>query len=172
MNVTSIINRQMSRSPGAVRAQRTGLATMGVFTGAWSVLGLVSGVLPLQITSCALISAAIYFLIRSARVEAKVRTRQAGPDGSRQLPPPSDSRFVVAVVAEAVAIAVAMVLMLQLHLPQYVVPLVAVIVGAHFFIFIRPGDRTVHIIAGTAGIVVGLTGIVLIAGAEHEEPAR
>jgi hypothetical protein len=36
MNVTSTIDRQIPWSPGAVRAQRTGLVTMGVFTGAWS----------------------------------------------------------------------------------------------------------------------------------------
>lgn len=46
--------------------------------------------------------------------------------------------------------------------------MVAVIVGAHFFVFIRPGDRAVHLIAGSAGIVVGLAGIALIASATLE----
>ncbi len=59
-------------------------------------------------------------------------------------------------------------LQLHLHLHLYVVPLVAVIVGAHFFIFIRAGDRTVHIIAGIAGVAVGLLGIALIAGGSVE----
>jgi hypothetical protein len=168
MNVPSIIDRQMPWSPGAVRAQRTGLVTMGIFTGAWSILGLVSGVLPLQITSCALVAAALYFLIRSARAGSTAGRDVAVPQRGRQLSTPSDRRFVVAVVAETVVITAAVLLMLQLKLPQYVVPLVAVIVGAHFFIFIRPGDRAVHLIAGTAGVVVGLAGIALIASATIE----
>jgi hypothetical protein len=72
---------------------------------------------------------------------------------------------VIAVVAETVAIVAMVFVMLQLHLPQYVVPLVAVIVGAHFFIFIRPSDRVVHLIAGIAGVAIGLFGVALIAGA-------
>lgn len=154
-----------------MRAQRTGLVSMGVFTGAWSMLGLVSGVLPLQITSCALIVAAIYFVIRSirsTRADARAQTDRRGSERGPRLPAPSDSRFVVAVAAESVAIAVTVIVMLRLHLPQYVVPLVALIVGTHFFIFIRPGDRVVHVIAGTAGVIVGLAGIALIAAAVLE----
>lgn len=89
MNVTSIIDRQMPWSPGAVRAQRTGLVTMGVFTGAWSILGLVSGVLPLQITSCTLVAAALYFFIRSTRAGSTAGTAVAGPQRGRQLSTPT-----------------------------------------------------------------------------------
>lgn len=165
MNSASILNRQMPRSPGAVRAQRSGLLTMAVFTGAWSVLGIVSGALPLQITAVVLIVAALYFVIRSTRVGASARIDGIRRRKASQAPAPSDSRFVIAVVAETVVIVAMVFVMLQLHLPQYVVPLVAVIVGAHFFIFIRPGDRVVHLIAGIAGVVVGLLGVALIAGA-------
>lgn len=75
---------------------------------------------------------------------------------------------MVAVVAETVVIAVMILVMLQLRMPQYVVPLVAVIVGTHFFLFVRPGDRAVHIIAGVAGVVIGLAGITLVAGGSVE----
>ena len=112
-----------------------------------------------------LIAAAIYFLIRSIRVDASARKPRSGPELGSQLPTPSDTRFVIAVVAETVVIAGMVFLMLQLRLPQYVVPLVAVIVDAHFFIFIRPGDRAVHLIAST---VVVLVSIVLIADAAPE----
>lgn len=165
MKSTSILNRQMPRSPGAVRAQRSGLLTMAVFTGAWSILGLVSGVLPLQITAAILIVAALYFLIRSTRVEVFDQTDRIRPRQAGQQPAPSDSRFVIAVVAETVVTIAMVFVMLRLHLPQYVVPLVAVIVGAHFFIFIRPGDRAVHLIASIAGDTIGLLGVALIADA-------
>ena len=164
----SILNRQMPRSPGAIRAQRSGLLTMAVFTSAWSILGLVSRVLPLQITAGVLIVAALYFLIRITRVGASAQADRIQPRQASQAPVPSDSRFVIAVVAETVAIGAMVVVMLQLHLPQYAVPLVAVIVGAHFFIFIRPGDRVVHLIAGIAGVAVGLLGVALTAGAMLE----
>ena len=75
---------------------------------------------------------------------------------------------MIAVVAETVAIVAMVVVMLQLHLPQYVVPRVAVIVGAHFFIFIRRGDHVVHLIAGIAGVAVGLLGVALTASAMLE----
>ena len=166
MKFTSVLSRQMPRSPGAVRAQRSGLVTMAVFTAAWSMLGLFSGVLPLQIASCVLIGTAVYFLVRCARAGAPDgggSTGTASGKGAR-LPAPSDSRFMVAVIAETVAIVATVFIMLALRLPQYVVPLVAVIVGAHFFIFIRPGDRTVHIVAGSSGVAVGLAAILLIAG--------
>jgi F0F1-type ATP synthase membrane subunit c/vacuolar-type H+-ATPase subunit K len=165
MNRAFVLNRQMPRSPGAIRAQRSGLLTMAVFTGAWSILGLVSGVLLLQITAGVLIVAALYFLIRSTRVGASARAARIQPRQASQAPLPSDSRFVIAVVVETVAIAAMVFVMLHLHLPQYVVPLVAVIVGGHFFIFIRPGDRVVHLIAGIVGVAVGLLGVALIGGA-------
>ena len=136
---------------------------MAVFTGAWSMLGVASGVLALQIAAWALIVAAVYFFIRSTRAGAPSPVGKTDPAPRARLSAPSDSRFVVAVIAEAVAIVATVFTMLTLHLPQYVVPLVAVIVGAHFFIFIRPGDRTVHVIAGSAGVAVGLAGIALIA---------
>ncbi|MDJ0311815.1 hypothetical protein [Arthrobacter sp. H35-D1] len=165
MNVTSVLSRQITRSPGAVRARRSGLVTMAVFTGAWSMLGLASGVLALQIAAWVLIVAAVYFFIRSTRAGAPSPAGKTdpAPSNSARLSAPSDSRFVVAVIAETVAIVATVFILLTLHLPQYVVPLVAVIVGAHFFIFIRPGDRTVHVIAGSAGVAVGLAGIALIA---------
>lgn len=141
---------------------------MGVFTGAWSILGLVWAVLPLQITSYALVAAALYFLIRGTQAGSTAGRDVAGPHRGRQLSTPSDSRFVVAVVTETVVITAMVLLMLQLKLPRHVVPLLAVIVGAHFFIFIRPGNRAVHLIAGTAGVVVGLAGIALIASATME----
>lgn len=137
---------------------------MGFFTGAWSLLGFASGVLPLQVASCVLIAAAVFFVIGSTLVGSSTATTRIAPARSAIGPAPSDSRFVVAVIAETVVIVAMVLLMLQLHLPQYVVPLVAVIVGAHFFVFIRPGDRAVHVVAGIAGVVVGLTGIALIAG--------
>ena len=137
---------------------------MAMFTGAWSMLGLVSGVLPLQITAGVLIVAALYFLIRSTMVGAPARADRIQPRQASHAPVPSDSRFVIAVVAETVAIVAMVFVMLQLHLPQYIVPLGAVIVGAHFFIFIRPGDRVMHLIAGIAGVAVGLLGVVLIVG--------
>ena len=130
MNSASILNRQMPRSPGAIRAQRSGLLTMAVFTSAWSILGLVSRVLPLQITAGVLIVAALYFLIRRTRVGASAQADRIQPRQASQAPVPSDSRFVIAVVAETVAIGAMVVVLLQLHLPQYAVLLVAVIVGA------------------------------------------
>lgn len=164
MDIASILNRRTLRSPRAIRAQRLGLRTMAMFTGAWSMLGLVSGVLPLQITAGVLIVAALYFLIRSTMVGAPARADRIQPRQASHAPVPSDSRFVIAVVAETVAIVAMVFVMLQLHLPQYIVPLGAVIVGAHFFIFIRPGDRVMHLIAGIAGVAVGLLGVVLIVG--------
>lgn len=165
MNFTPVLSRQILRSPGAVRAQRSGLVAMAFFTGLWSMLGLASGVPALQITACVLIVAAVYFLLGSMRAGASARAGRTGPESAQRarLAAPSDSRFVVAVIAETVAIAVAVFVLLSLELQQYVVPLVAVIVGAHFFIFVRPGDRAVHIIAGSAGVAVGLAGISLIA---------
>lgn len=109
MNVTSVLSRQIARSPGAVRARRSGLVTMAVFTGAWSMLGLASGVLALQVTACVLIVAAVFFLIGSTRSGASARAGKTGPESApiARLPAPSDSRFVVAVIAETVAIAAA-----------------------------------------------------------------
>lgn len=128
---------------------------MGFFTGAWSLLAWPSGVLGLRIAAGALIVAALYFLYRSTRVGSIELAGRADPAQDPARSAPSNSRFMLAVIAETIVIVIMVIIMLQLHAPQYVIPLVAVIVGAHFFIFIRAGDRAVHIIAGTAGVVVG-----------------
>lgn len=51
---------------------------MGFFTAASSMLGFASRVLPLQLTSCVLIAAAICILIGSARVGRTATPRQFG----------------------------------------------------------------------------------------------
>ena len=153
----------MPNSPGTLRARRVGLMTMGVFTALWAVLGLVSGLPVLQAVAVAQILSAVVLLVCSARVAAPPQASPAGSHNEAARPAPSDPRFVIAVASEVVAIVIAVIVLLAVRLPQFVVPSVAVIVGAHFFFFVRRGDRWVHVVAGVAGIGVGLLGIALIA---------
>lgn len=71
--------------------------------------------------------------------------------------------FLVATAAEAVLIFGAMVLLWRADATDYIVPVVALIVAAHFFVYRWAQPFSLHIATGVIGVCGSLLAIILLA---------
>ena len=153
----------MTSPPARVLAFGTasGLVLMSIFTvactantfaawppaAAWTVFGLA-------------VAAAVYFLTTAVRV---LRLRRDLPVESSPGAPVSGRAFGLVFAAEGVAIWLAALVLNNLGKQEHVVPVIALIVGLHFYPMARIFRRTIDLYLATWTCVVAVAGIVVLA---------
>ena len=149
----------------AVRATTTGATVMFFFGAIWLTLGLYAGrpspismrvgLLLAGIVLAAGIGMMVMRLARQSPSTAIPSVEQAAVSREK------GRRFGWISAIEGGAIFLIIVLLNVAHRPQYIAPLIAVIVGLHFFPLAGLFGRPVYYVTGLLGCAIGTTGLLI-----------
>lgn len=158
---------------GAVAGIGGGLGLMSVFTVAWAAntLGAWPGAVGWTVTAVGSLLAASFVAaaVRLVRHARRVRTgagttgAPVGSVGSVAGKRPSGRAFGAVFAAEAVAIVVAVNVLQALGLTVYSLPVIALVVGLHFYPMARIFDRRIDTVTATCLSLIAVAGIVVLA---------
>ncbi len=150
-------------SPAALRGRRAAMLAFAAFGAWWATSALrpvpwlfrSAGYLIAAVITVALVAASLS-LFRYSRRVTLVMNASTSPGRSTW------PVFTVVVIAEIVAINLAALLLGRYHLVSCLIPLIAVIVGLHFYPLARLFHMPIYNITGTAMTLAGAAGVAAI----------
>ena len=138
---------------------------MAVFTVWWSSDTFFGWSRPAAIIAATIGAlAAVFFVVQSMRLLIASRKQPVQPDGSdRALGKRNGRAFGLVFAAEGVLIALAVVVLSSFGLDDFVLPVIALIVGLHFYPMARIFNRSIDVWLATWTTLVAIAGIVAVA---------
>ena len=150
---------------GTLKGRISGATIMFFFGALWLLLGLYGGRVSAR-------SLRLGFLLAGMALAAciGIMVRRSMRQSSFSAPPSTEEvavsqqtgrRFAWITAIEGGAIVLAIVLLNAVHRPQFIAPVIAIIVGLHFFPLASLFGAGVYYATGSLGLAIGITGLLI-----------